>query len=98
VASRFLRQRKLTEDTLLLMNIAPCPGRGWDRAHDRMLRHMKMLGGVLAGRGIATADVAARLALAKSNPTSSFRQALLASARSILRGKVLCAEACQMFT
>jgi hypothetical protein len=36
-----------------------------------MLRLMEVFGRVLARRRIATADMAARLALAKSNPNSS---------------------------
>ena len=61
----------LAERILCLMDIAPYPGRRRDGAHHGMLRLMKMLGCVLAGGGIATADVAARLALAKRNPNSS---------------------------
>ena len=63
---------KLTERALSLMDIAPYPSRGRDSAHDGMLRLMEMFGRVLACRGIATADMAARSALAKSNPNGSF--------------------------
>ena len=66
----FLRQL-LAEHTLCLMNIAPYPSRRRDSAHDRMLRLMEMFSRVLACRGIATANVAARLALAKSNPNGA---------------------------
>jgi hypothetical protein len=59
---------KLTETALRLMDIAPYPSRGRDSAHDGMSRLMEVLGRVLTRRGIATADVAARLALAQSYP------------------------------
>jgi len=62
---------KLTEHTLYLMHIAPYPSRRRNSAHDRMLGRMEMFGRVLAGRGIATTDMAARLALPKRNPNSS---------------------------
>jgi hypothetical protein len=42
------------------MDEAPYPSRGRDGAHHRMLRLMKISGRMLARRGIATADVAAR--------------------------------------
>jgi hypothetical protein len=54
-----------------------------------MVRFMEMFGRVLARGGIATADVAARLALAKRNPNSSFSQALFTGIGSSLPGKVL---------
>jgi hypothetical protein len=63
-----LRQLELTEDALRLMDIAPYPSRGRDSTHDGMLCLMEVLGRVFARRGIATADVAARLALAQSYP------------------------------
>jgi hypothetical protein len=88
----------LTEDTLYLMDIAPCPTRRRDSAHDRMLCLMEVFGRMLAGRGIATANVAARLALPKRDPSSSLSQALLTRARCFLRWKVFCAESFQMFT
>jgi hypothetical protein len=54
-----------------------------------MLRIMEMFGRVLARRRIATADVAAGSALAKSNPKSTLGQALLASIGSFLRREIL---------
>ena len=79
---------RLTEDTLRLMDVAPCPSRRRDSSHDRMLCLMEVFGRMLSRRGIATADVAARSALAKRNPNSSLSQALLTRARSSLRRKV----------
>ena len=70
------------------MDIAPYPSRGRDSAHDGMLRFMEVLGRVLARRGIATADVAARLALAQSYPKRSLNQALFTRVGSSLRGEV----------
>ena len=80
---------KLTKGTLRLMDIAPYPSRRWDSAHDCMLRLMKVPGRVLARRGIATADVAARLALAKRYPKSSLDQALFTRVGSSRWRKVL---------
>ena len=71
------------------MDVAPSPSGRRDSAHDGMLRLMEVFGRVLARRGIATADMAARLALAKSNPNSSLSKALLARTGSSLRGKIL---------
>ena len=53
------------------MDIAPCPSCRWNSAHDRMLRLMEVFGRMLALRGITTANVAARLALAKRDPRPS---------------------------
>jgi sporulation-control protein spo0M len=61
------------------MDIAPCPGRRRDCAHDRVVGRMKMLGRVLARRGIAAANVTARLALAKLYPNGSLNQTFLTS-------------------
>jgi hypothetical protein len=83
----FKRQR-LNEHTLCLMDIAPCPRCRRDSAHDGMLRLMEMFGCVPPRRGIATANMAARLALAKRNPNGSLGEALLAAVGSLLRGKV----------
>jgi hypothetical protein len=54
-----------------------------------MVRFMEMFGRVLACGGIATADMAAGLALAKRNPNSSFSQTLFTGIGSSLRGKIL---------
>jgi hypothetical protein len=54
-----------------------------------MLRVMEMFSGVLARRRIATANVAAGSALAKSNPKRALDQALLAGVRSSLRREIL---------
>jgi hypothetical protein len=79
---------KLIEDILFLMDIAPYPSRGRDSTHDGMLCLMEVLGRVLARRGIATADVAARLTFAKSDPKRSLNQALFTRVGSSLRGEV----------
>jgi hypothetical protein len=76
------------EDTLLLMNVTPCPGCRRQRAHDRMLRRLEMFGRVFSRRGIAAVDMAAGLTLAKSDPNGSFRQALPASPRGSLWRKI----------
>ena len=78
-----------TEHPLCLVDVAPYPGRGRDSAHDRMLSLEKVPVCMLARRGIATANVAARLALAKSDPKSSFDQALFAGVGRFLRRKTL---------
>jgi len=80
------------------MDITPYPSRRRDSAHDRMLCLLEVPVRVLARRGIATANVAARLALAKSYPKRSLRQALFTRVGSLLRGKVLGGEPLQMFT
>ena len=89
---------RLTEDTLRLMDVAPCPSRRRDSSHDRMLCLMEVFGRMLSRRGIATADVAARSALANRDPDRPLRQTLLACARCFLRGKVFGAKSFQMFT
>ena len=89
---------KLTKGTLCLVDIAPYPSRRWDSAHDGMLCFMEVPGRVLARRGIATANVAARLALAKSDPKSSLDQALFTRVGSSLRGKIFRGKPLQMFT
>jgi hypothetical protein len=53
-----------------------------------MLRIMEMFGGVLARRRIATANVAARLAFAKSDPKGALAQALLAGIGRSLRREI----------
>ena len=65
------------------MDIAPDPSRGWDSAHDGMVRLMEMFGRVLARRGIATTNVTTGLALAKRDPKSPLRQALGTCAGSL---------------
>src|SRR4026209_128639 len=77
----------LIEHILRLVHIAPDPGRWRHSAHHRMLRVVEMFGGMLAGRRIATADVTARSALAKSDPKCPLGQAFLAGIASSLRRK-----------
>jgi predicted nuclease of predicted toxin-antitoxin system len=73
----------------ITLDIAPYPSRRRNSTHDRMLCLMEVLARMLARRGIATANVAARLALAKSYPKRSLNQALFTRVGSSLRGKVL---------
>ena len=54
-----------------------------------MLRLVKVLGRVPALRGIATANMAARVALAQRDPHSALRQALLTGVGGSLRRKIL---------
>ena len=54
-----------------------------------MLRLMEVFGRVLARGGIATANVAARLALAKSYPNRPLSYALLTRIARSLRRKIL---------
>ena len=63
-----------------------------------MTRAVKMLGRVLAGRGIATADVAARHALAQRDPLSAFLQAFLACTGCAGRWEVGSGQVFQVFT
>ena len=53
-----------------------------------MARLMEMLCRVLAGRGVAAADMAARLALPEFDPTRSFFQTLLTGAGRSRRREV----------
>jgi hypothetical protein len=46
-----------------------------------MLRLLEVLGGVLVGRGVTTADVLAREADAEMNPAAPYREALRAAGR-----------------
>jgi hypothetical protein len=71
------------------MDIAPCPSRRRDSTHDGVLRLVKMLGRVLACRGIATADVAARLTLPESDPGHSLNEAFFTRVGGSLRWKAL---------
>jgi hypothetical protein len=93
-----LKAPALFEHTLCLMHIAPDPGGRGNSAHHWMLRVMEMFGGVLARRRIATANVAAASALAKSNPKRALDQAFLAGVRSSLRREILGFQPRQMFT
>ena len=67
-ANNELAELDLIEHILCLVHIAPDPGRRRHSTHHWMLRIMEMFGGVLARRRIATANVAARSAFAKSDP------------------------------
>src|SRR5262249_49145298 len=84
----------LPEAPLRLVDGAPRPRRpGHDGAHPGMARLMEVLGRVLADRGVAAADMAARLALPELDPARAFFQALLTGAwrmrrREVGRGEV----------
>jgi hypothetical protein len=93
-----LKAPALFEHTLCLMHIAPDPGGRGNSAHHWMLRVMEMFSGVLARRRIATANVAAGSALAKSDPKSTLGQALLAGIGSSLRREIPGFQPRQMFT
>ena len=85
-------QSSSAETGLRLMNIAPSPSRRRHRAHDRMLRRVKVFGCMLAGRRVAATHVAARLAFAQRHPYRPLAQALLTGVRSFLRGKSFAAK------
>jgi hypothetical protein len=53
-----------------------------------MTRFMEVLCRVLAGRGVAAADMAARLALPEFDPARAFFQALLTGVRRSRRWEV----------
>jgi hypothetical protein len=57
-----------------------------------------VFGCVLACGGVATANMTARLALAKSNPKSSFNEALLTGTGRFQRRKILGGQSVQMLT
>jgi hypothetical protein len=58
---------------------------------------LKMSGRVLAGRRIATADVAAALAFAQRHPKRALSQTLFASVYGFLRRKIFTRKSGQMF-
>jgi hypothetical protein len=73
--------RGSAELQLHLIHKAPSPVLSrLDRAHDRMAAGMKMLGGVLVLRGVATADVSALQAQTQVDPRVASLQTLLAAA------------------
>src|SRR5215831_18279004 len=80
-APSLLRFHCLAEAALQLVDVAPGPGSpGHHRAHDRVPRFVKVPRRVLAVGRIATADVAARTALAQLHPTGALAEAFLACA------------------
>jgi hypothetical protein len=65
------------------VHVAPLPAFSrLDRTHDRMFRPVKMFGGVLVLRRIATADVPAFQAHPQMNPGVAHFQALFATLRA----------------
>jgi hypothetical protein len=63
-----------------LIDVAPAPVfSGLEGLDDGVLRLMEMLGGVLVGRAVATADVSADEAEAKVNPLSADLEAVFAA-------------------
>jgi hypothetical protein len=62
-----------------------------------MLRLLKMSGRVLAGRRIATADVAAALTFAQRHLKPALSQTLFASVCDFLRRKIFTRESGRMF-
>src|SRR5438093_612569 len=70
---------------LHLIHVAPAPVLAWfEGPDDRMLHAVKMLGGVLVFRRIATAHVAASEAQPQVHPCISYFEAFLAAAASRL--------------
>src|ERR1700755_3379084 len=67
-------------------------------SHYGMARLMEVLCRVLAGRGVAAADMAARLALPELDPARAFFQALLTGARRSRRREVVRGQVLQVFT
>src|SRR5262245_32851661 len=89
----------LPEAPLRLVDVAPRPrSPGHDRSHHGMARLVEVLCRVLAGRGVATADMAARLALPELDPARAFFQALLPGARRSRRREVSRGHVLQGFT
>ena len=81
------------------MHIAPRPlVTRLDRAHDRVVGIVEMLCGVLSGRRITTADVAAGHTLAQMYPPSSLFEAFLAGIRSARWWKIGLRKILEMFT
>src|SRR5262249_29259558 len=68
------------------------------RAHHGVLRFMEVPGRVFAGRRIAAAHVAARLALPQLHPTRSLTYAFLARAGGVGRWKCSDGQPSKMFT
>jgi hypothetical protein len=63
-----------------LVEVAPAPGfSGLDGADGRVLGRVEVLGRVLVGRGVATADVAADETLAQVNPPGAYLVTVLAA-------------------
>src|SRR6516162_9646560 len=89
----------LPEAPLRLVDVAPRPRSPWHYgSHHGMARLMEVLCRVLAGRGVAAADMAARLALPELDPTRSFFQAFLTGARRSRRWKIGRGQVLQVFT
>src|SRR6516164_9643882 len=89
----------LPEAPLRLVDVTPRPrSPGHDGAHHGMARLMEVLGRVLTGRGVAAADMAARLARPEFDPARAFFQALLTGARRSRRREVGRGEVLQVFT
>src|SRR5271169_6229796 len=89
----------LPEAPLRLVDVAPRPrSAGHYGSHHGMARLMEVLCRVLAGRGVAAADMAARLALPELDPTRAFFQALLTGPRRSRRWEVGRGQVLQMFT
>src|SRR3954471_21126224 len=66
------------EAPLGLVNVAPRPRRpGHDGSHHGMARRTEVLCRVLARRGVATSDVAARPALPELDPAGAQNEAIL---------------------
>src|SRR5262249_54601829 len=82
-----------------LMNVAPRPGGSrHHRAHHGVLRCLEVFGRVFAGRRIAAAHVATRLAFPQLHPTRSLTQALLARAGGGGRWKSRVGQPSKVFT
>src|SRR5258708_6320204 len=89
----------LPEAPLSLVDVAPRPrSPGHYGSHHGMARLMEVPCRVLAGRGVAAADMAARLALPELDPARAFFQALLTGARRSRRWEVGRGQVLQVFT
>src|SRR5208283_5143554 len=89
----------LPEAPLRHVDVAPRPrGPGHYGSHHGMARLMEVLCRVLAGRGVAAADMAARLALPELDPARAFFQALLTGARRSRQWEVGRGQIAQVFT
>src|SRR5206468_701001 len=89
----------LPELTLHPMDVAPRPrGPGHDGAHHGVAGRMEVPCRVLAGRGVAAADVAALPALPELDPLRALFQALLTGAGRSRRWEIVRGQVLQVFT
>src|SRR5208337_3735974 len=99
--SRLRRQDQAASGELAhyLIEVTPVPRISrHHRAHDRMLRLVKMTRGMLARRRVTASDVSATPTLAQCHPLRSLLETFFASTESARRREVLLSQSGQMFT